>query len=151
MQLYLHHHPSRQDKKIEGAKLIYKQIKHDLGEITITSIQLSEFNSSEAYLNISLSMTEYGSTHWQHICFSTFMPTDGFNYRLKCNDGIIIRHHCVFIFGAKMHITDENNNSIVFHCNEWLNEGSGIAILIAIPHEPEDRNFPELPLEEKNP
>jgi hypothetical protein len=53
---------------------------------------------------------------------------------LHCDSSILVKEHAIFVVGAKYHLEiSENKQSITFTCNQWVNEGTGICVLVSIP------------------
>ena len=81
-------------------------------------------------------MTEFGTDHWSLVQFKALQPTDGFKFYMYCEgDDVVIREHAIFVVGAKYYFTlSENKKSVTVACNQWINEGSGLCVLVSIPH-----------------
>ena len=114
--------------------LIFENIEIDLGKARLATVDLSEYKKSCSHLDISLHMTEKGKDHWAMYSFSALMPTDGFKHHLRCEDGLIINDFSTFIHGAKLYVDKLSPNEIRISCNEWINEGTGLSILVSLPH-----------------
>jgi len=84
------------------------------------------------YLDVVKRITEFGSDHWQLYTFRITHPCDKFSISLSCQDGLFIKKTIFFgkIDSFIIDIRDENR-IITILCNEWLEAGSGVAILIA--------------------
>lgn len=109
--------------------------KNDGGDISkVAEIETEKYNK-QPHLDIELKIIEYGDDHWQLITFKALQPTDGFKFILHCDDQVLIQEHSVFVVGAKYFIdVSENKKDLTVTCNQWINEGSGLTILVAIPH-----------------
>lgn len=112
----------------------YDEVEIDAGVARLATIPLSEYAKNCSHLDISIEMTEAGSDHWIMLSFATLIPTDGFRHILRCEDGLIINGHHTFIHGAKFYIDQPSNIELTASCNEWINEGTGISVLISLPH-----------------
>jgi hypothetical protein len=114
--------------------LEFKDIDIDAGKARLATIDLSQHAKDCSHLDISLDMTEVGSDHWVMLSFSALMPTDGFKHTLRCEDGLVINKFQTFIYGAKFYTDQPSDIEISISCNEWINEGTGLSLLIALPH-----------------
>jgi hypothetical protein len=86
------------------------------------------------YLDVVKRITEFGNDHWHLYTFRIIHPCDKFSIALSCQDGLIIKKTIPFgkIDSFIIDCRDENR-IITILCNEWLEAGSGVAILIAKP------------------
>lgn len=116
------------------SNLKFENITIDAGQARIATIDLSHYAKTCSHLDISLEMSEYGSDHWIMLNFCTLMPTDGFRHTLRCDDGLKISTHHTFIHGAQFFVDNHSDNEITTSCTEWINEGTGLSVLISIPH-----------------
>ena len=48
--------------------------------------------------------------------------------------------HHTFIHGAKFYVDQPSSIEMTASCNEWINEGTGLSVLISIPHKVEPDN-----------
>lgn len=101
----------------------------------IAHIDIDEIGKGHDRLDIELKITEYGYDHWNLIKFKALQPTDGFQFHLHCDDDIGIREHCVFVVGSTYFVDKDSKNQLSISCNQWINEGSGLTVLVAIPCE----------------
>ena len=99
-----------------------------------TTLPIKDFGIDKNHLDVELSVTEYGTDHWALIQFKALQPTDGFKFYMRCDGGVEIREHAIFVVGAKyyLHLSDDKK-SITVSCNQWINEGSGLCVLVSIP------------------
>lgn len=87
------------------------------------------------HLDVDLNVKEYGGDHWALLSFKALQPTDGFKFYLRCSEDIIVKDFCVFVVGAKYDVIESTDKKeITISCNQWINEGSGLSILIGVPH-----------------
>jgi hypothetical protein len=121
--------------------LDFKSITIDAGEARLATIDLSCHAKTCSHLDVSLEMKEVGFDHWIMLSFSALMPTDGFNHHLRCEGGLVVNAFQTFIYGAKFYVDRLSNAEIVTSCNEWINEGTGLSILVAFPHSPHATQF----------
>jgi hypothetical protein len=99
------------------------------------SISTKDFGDRKNHLDVELRVTEYGSDHWKLIQFKALQPTDGFKFQLRCDDNIIVQEHAIFVVGAKYYLLLSNDRkNISVSCNQWVNEGTGVCVLVSIPH-----------------
>ena len=99
------------------------------------SIEVNQIAENHDRLDIELKVTEYGYDHWMMFKFKALQPTDGFQFHLHCDDDIGIREHCVFVVGSTYFVDKESKYDLSISCNQWINEGSGLTVLLAIPCE----------------
>lgn len=122
-------------ERAEIKDLEYKEITIDAGKARLATIDLSSYAKNCSHLDIEIDMKECGYDHWMMLSFAALIPTDKFRHMLRCEDGLVIRAHHTFIHGAKFHIDQPSDIEINISCNEWVNEGTGLSILISFPHE----------------
>lgn len=115
--------------------LEFKIIEIDAGKARLATIDLSKHAKSCSHLDIFLEMTEAGSDHWIMLSFCTLMPTDGFRHTVHCEDGLKINAYHTFIHGAQFYVDNPSDREMTTSCTEWINEGTGLSILISVPHE----------------
>lgn len=113
--------------------LSYEEVALDGGRARLATIDLSKHEKNCAHLDIEVEMLEPGSDHWKMLSFSALQPTDGFRHHVRCEDGLEIRDYHTFVHGARMHIDPQGKNELTVSCNEWVNEGTGLSILISLP------------------
>ena len=114
------------------------KIQDDGGDISRrASIPTKIFSGDTNHLDVEIKVTEYGNDHWQLITFKALQPTDGFRFHLRCDGIVKIQTHAIFVVGANYYIEHDKDEGkwITIGCNQWINEGSGLSILIALPHE----------------
>ena len=99
------------------------------------TISITDIGDGHNHLDVELKVTEYGTDHWSLITFKALQPTDGFKFYLHCEDEVIIREHAVFVVGAAYYIEPSSDRKTIgIGCNQWINEGSGLSIIVSIPH-----------------
>lgn len=112
--------------------LDFKEIDIYAGKARLATIDLKKHEKNCSHLDISLDMSEAGSDHWKMLSFGALMPTDGFKHTLRCEDGLKINCFHTFIHGARFYVDQPSDTEITTSCNEWVNEGTGISILVAL-------------------
>jgi len=115
-------------------KFDYEDIEIDAGSARLSIIPLAKYAKKCSHLDISIDMTEAGSDHWIMLSFATLIPTDGFKHILRCEDGLMINAHHTFIHGAKFYVDQPSRVELIASCNEWINEGTGLSVLVSLPH-----------------
>jgi hypothetical protein len=113
----------------------FKDVNIDVGLARIATIDLSKHAKKCSHLDVTIELTESGSDHWIMLSFGAMMPTDGFKHTLRCSDGLKINSFHTFIHGAKFYTDRPSDMEITTSCNEWVNEGTGLSILISHPHQ----------------
>lgn len=110
----------------------YKNVTIDGGEARLATIDLSKFEKDCSHLDIEISMVEPGFDHWKMLSFSALQPTDGFRHYLRCEDGLEVKDFHTFVHGARMYVDRKGETEMTASCNEWVNEGTGISMLISL-------------------
>ena len=65
---------------------------------------------------------------------------DGFKFMLHCDDDVIIQEKAIFVVGANYYVDlSDDRKDITITCNQWINEGSGLTVLVSIPHDIADK------------
>lgn len=102
------------------------------GNITSsTKLDIADFGKGHEHLSVELKVIEIGGKKEQLVQFMALQPTDGFRFELRCEDNISIIDKAIFVVGAKYYVDlSEDKKNITITCNQWINEGSGISILI---------------------
>lgn len=113
--------------------LKYELVEIDAGKARLATIDLSTYQKNCSHLDIEINMVEPGFDHWKMLSFSALQPTDGFRHFLRCEDGLAIKDFHTFVFGAQVYIDAKGENELTISCNEWVNEGTGLSILISKP------------------
>lgn len=106
------------------------------GDITYRAIiSAKDFGDKKNHLDVELKVTEYGTDHWKLIQFKALQPTDGFKFQMRCDDNLVVQEHAIFVVGAKYYLNaPADKKSISISCNQWVNEGTGLCVLVSIPH-----------------
>lgn len=123
----------------DGLRKIFENpelIEHDEGgDISSrATLPIKEFGDGKNHLDVELKVTEYGTDHWSLIQFKALQPTDGFKFYMRCDGDIEIREHAIFVVGAKYYLDlHQDKKSITVSCNQWINEGTGLCVLVSIP------------------
>lgn len=100
------------------------------------TIDTKAFGDGKNHLDIELRVTEFGADHWKLLQFKALQPTDGFRFSLRCDGDLTVREHAIFVVGAAYYIdAPEDKKSIIFTCNQWINEGSGLCVLASRPEQ----------------
>lgn len=115
--------------------LEFMESEIDAGRARLATIDLSRYAKTCSHLDIEIDMKECGADHWIMLSFAALIPTDGFRHMLRCEDGLVINAYHTFIHGAKFHVDSPSKVEMTASCNEWINEGTGLSVLISLPHE----------------
>lgn len=126
--------PSGEQQKNERPEL---KEHNEGGDITHRAIiSAKDFGDKKNHLDVELKVTEYGTDHWKLIQFKALQPTDGFKFQMRCDDNLVVQEHAIFVVGAKYYLNaPADKRSISISCNQWVNEGTGLCVLVSIPHE----------------
>jgi len=113
---------------------------NDGGDISYkAAISIQDFALGKNHIDVELKLTEFGKDHWKLIQFKALQPTDGFKFQLYCENNIKIQEQSIFVVGAKYQLDINNKkNNMLFSCNQWVNEGTGICVLVSIPSDDEN-------------
>jgi len=133
------------DGKRDVTDIFEFQEKDDGGDVSkITYVETDKYKD-QPHLDVELKITEYGFDHWALISFKALQPTDGFKFILHCSEDIRVQEHSIFVVGANYYLdTSADKKELSVNCNQWINEGSGLTVLVAEPHEAEIKKFPKL-------
>ncbi|AFV98181.1 MULTISPECIES: hypothetical protein [unclassified Sulfuricurvum] len=124
--------PDGQRKKIIDSELEYKT--NDLARYAEVKVD-QEFQEYK-HLDVELRVIEYGFNHWMNVFFKAEQATDGFKFTLYCDDDISIKTHNVFDVGHNYHVDlNGEKNEVHISCHQWINEGSGILVIVSKPDE----------------
>lgn len=111
--------------------------KSDSGDITYrTKIEKMEIDlfSKECtncnHLDIELLVFEKQRNNQQaFLQFKALQPTDGFVFDVSFSKELEKVSHAIFVVDAKYQV-NEQNNKFSITCHQWINEGSGVAVLL---------------------
>lgn len=127
------HDPS--GEKMEEKNIVLKE--HNEGEdISFrATIPVKDFGSGKNHLDVELKVIEYGEDHWKMIQFKALQPTDGFKFQLRCEGDVAVKEHAIFVVGAKYYLRQSDGGDFFsVACNQWVNEGTGLCVLVSLPH-----------------
>lgn len=100
------------------------------------TINANSFGEGKNHIDVELKLIEYGVDHWKLLQFKALQPTDGFRFQLYCDDDITIKEHAIFVVGAKYRLDIcQDKKSMTFTCNQWVNEGTGLCVLVSFPED----------------
>lgn len=114
--------------------LNFESVEFDGGKARLSTVDLRKYEKNCIHLDIEINMKETGFDHWKMLSFCTLQPTDGFRHHIRCEDGLEIKDFHTFIYGARIYVDKKRNNEMTSSCNEWVNEGTGLSILISLPN-----------------
>lgn len=99
--------------------------------------------NDETRLKIDQTVTEVGSDHWCLLTFNNLQPTNNFQLFLHCDVNVEIKKYSVFFVDAEYMVDlSTNRKKIHISTNQWINQGTGLAILLALPHTIPDDQLP---------
>jgi len=114
-------------------ELKYESVEIDAGKARLSTVDLSTYQKNCSHLDIEINMMEPGFDHWKMLSFSALQPTDGFRHYVRCEDGLEVKDFHTFVFGAQVYVDINGKDELTISCNEWVNEGTGLSILISKP------------------
>lgn len=111
--------------------LKYEAVEIDAGKARLATVDLSAYQKNCSHLDIEINMVEPGFDHWKMLSFGALQPTDGFRHYIRCEDGLVVKDFHTFVFGAQVYVDAKGDDELTISCNEWVNEGTGLSILIS--------------------
>lgn len=125
----------------DGVRHVFKDDKLQFseenagGDVSLkVVIPVSNIGKGHDCLDVELKVVEYGAVNSMLYSFKALQPTDGFKLSLHCDGDLFVKSHSIFVVGANYYLDiGEESKSISITCNQWVNEGSGTSILIALP------------------
>ena len=103
----------------------------------IIRIPIEELGRGFDHLDIEFQTTQYGHDHWIVIGFQALLPTDGFRFHLECDEPLRIQEEETFVHGAAWHKDPkevEGQSAMSLVCQQWIERGSGVSIVVSMPH-----------------
>jgi hypothetical protein len=98
------------------------------GYVALLPDELKQYD----YLDIIKRITEFGNDHWHLFTFRTTQPCDKLSIYITCESNLVIKKYVTFGKINSFNIDCQNDNRIInIFCNEWMEAGLGVAILIA--------------------
>lgn len=122
--------PNEKAKEIDIDKL---EFKNHLDGAKIAAVDLKEYNNKYAYLDIEIDFIEYGHDHWIAFQFVVLQPTDGFNFKLRCEKDITIKEKMYFDMNNDYNTSEETNSFISLSNYKWMQERSGLVVVASRP------------------
>jgi len=111
---------------------IETNLKNDLSLIKESFAQLGKEFEQYNYLDVVNRYTEFGNDHWHLFTLRITTPCDKLSIYLSCDSGLIIKKYIPFGEPNSFNINCRDENRIIdIFCNEWIEAGLGVAILIA--------------------
>lgn len=108
-----------------------EEIDHD-GQIKYMAAQsLKEIGEDCPHLDIETRTRSKEHDHWAVISFKALQPIDGFRYHVQCEDCIHIQNVGTFSHGAQLKIDHVSDTELFVRCNQWLNEGAGLFVIMS--------------------
>jgi hypothetical protein len=125
-------------KKTLGKKEIeaIKPVRNESGDET-RSISIEEFAANQPHVDVEIRFLQKGQDHWIQVGYQAMQPTDGFRFTIHCEEPMEIMEEATFIFGAEYskeppRVKHTGRAEIV--CNQWIDQGSGVTLVVAVPH-----------------
>lgn len=120
-------------KRIYNDKPVPEDEEHRGNKNGKAIIPLSDIGKGYSHLKIEVEVVEKGHDHWIMQNLKALEPTDGFRFKVECRDDLRIVAQNTFAHGAKFYVDRPDEKSILFSCDEWVNEGTGIAVVVSGP------------------
>jgi len=124
---------NRNELKAKGKTTIFNNdaslIKESIVEISPQDKQkIEKFN----YVDVVNRFTEYGNDHWHLYALRILKPCDKLSIYLSCDKGLKIKKFIPFGQPNSFYSNCRDEDRIIdIFCNEWIEAGLGVAILIA--------------------
>lgn len=129
--------PDGEVKKFKACELT--PTKHDEGndisyrakvtqkDINTFSIMDDKFSN---HLDIELNVIERKNGNNALIQFKALQPTDGFTFDINYSSDLEFFDIGIFVVGANYNL-EKSDGRISITCHQWINEGSGVAVLVS--------------------
>lgn len=126
--------PDGKRHQFSREQVIMEEMNENGDVVSKAHVPMSEIGKGFDRLDVEIKFVEYGNDHWILYPFKALQPTDGFKFHLHCEDGVLVRHHSIFVVDASYYFDiSDDGREISITCNQWINEGSGLTILASIP------------------
>jgi len=87
------------------------------------------------YITMYRKIVNHERDHWANLALKLEIPTHGLEFSVRCHDGIEIREVNVFSGSEAFDIYNEESiTKRKISCKGWLNEGTGLHVIVAKPH-----------------
>ncbi|MBF0329953.1 MAG: hypothetical protein HQL10_12405 [Nitrospirae bacterium] len=127
-------------KVVNKAELNDDILAKDPALINGTLSEIPESFKKYTQLDVKRKLVEYGVDHWHLYTYRAKTPCDKLNISLMCRDGLEVKKVVTYGRGSNFKIDKSTDNSrVTVSCNDWLEPGFGVAILLA-------KNTRQLPL-----
>ena len=117
----------------EGIKSIFKN-DESLTKESYAELDSETKNELDKYdhLDVVNRYTEFGNDHWHLFSLRMLKPCDKLTINLSCDSGLVIKKYVPFgeLNSFYSNLLEENR-VINIYCNEWVEAGLGVALLIA--------------------
>lgn len=122
--------PNEKPELIDISKIKFEE---HMDGAKITSVDLKKYDKKYPYLDIEIEFIEYGHDHWLAFQFLIMQPTDGFNFKLRCEKDITIKDTMYFDMSNDYNILEHTDNTISLSNYRWMQERSGLMIVVSRP------------------
>lgn len=122
--------PNEKPELIDISKIKFEE--HTDGA-KMAAVDLKKYDERYPYLDIEIEFVEYGHDHWLAFQFLVMQPTDGFNFKLRCEKDITIKETMYFDMSNDYNILEQTENIISLSNYRWMQERSGLMIVASRP------------------
>ncbi|MFX4266822.1 hypothetical protein ACOL29_04070 [Aliarcobacter butzleri] len=99
-----------------------------------TRIKVNDLCKDFHHVDVELRVKEYGFNHWMNVFFKAEQATDGFKMTIMSDGDLTIKSKViVFDVGHNYHVDYTSDNEVHVSCHQWLNEGSGVSLIVSKP------------------
>lgn len=116
---------------------LFDEIKSNFNEnetAKITKIKINDLCKDFNHIDVELRVKEYGFNHWMNVFFKAEQATDGFKMTINTDEQLTIKSKViVFDVGHNYHVDYTSDKEVHISCHQWLNEGSGVSLIVSKP------------------
>jgi len=119
------------EHSVNGVK--FRKVERDIPKVP----------KSENRVKVDQSVTEVGSDHWCLLTFNNLQPTNNFQLYLHCDQYVEVKKYSVFFVDAEYMVSlSDDRKKIQISTNQWINQGTGLTVLLALPHSIPENDLP---------
>lgn len=116
---------------------LFDELKEKFEETPLTKqtkIKVNDLCKDIHHVDVELRVKEYGFNHWMNVFFKAEQATDGFKLTVMSDEDLTIKSQVIiFDVGHHYHVDYISNKEVHVSCHQWLNEGSGLSLIVSKP------------------